>query len=60
MTLTIGERVSWRGLNREYTGEIEGFYGPFAIATIEGTDRKVLIHDGTELTKNNKTERNGT
>lgn len=41
-----GEIVTWRGINRDYKGEIVGFYGPFAVARIEGSARYVLLHNG--------------
>ena len=40
---SIGQQVSWRGVNRSYTGVIVGFHGPYAIARIDGTGKSVLL-----------------
>ena len=37
--------MTWRGINRDYKGEIVGFYGPFAVARIEGSARYVLLQN---------------
>ena len=40
---SIGQQVSWRGINRDYTGVIVGFFGPYAIARIDGTGKSMLL-----------------
>ena len=47
MRYSIGDRVSWRSLNRDYTGEITGYHGPFAIARIDGSTKSVLLQNET-------------
>ncbi len=50
----IGDIATWRGINRDYKGEIVGFYGPFAIARIEGTASEMLLYNGIIPSKNHK------
>ena len=42
----IGDTATWRGINREYTGVIVGFHGPFAVARMDGSARSVLLYNG--------------
>lgn len=42
---SIGQQVSWRGINRDYTGVIVGFFGPYAIARIDGTGKSMLLQN---------------
>ena len=56
MNYGIGERVSWRGMNRDYTGVVTGYHGPFAVVRIDGSAKCVLLQN--EEPK--KLQRNGT
>ena len=38
-----GDRVRWRGLNRDYSGEVIGFRNGFAVVRIDGTAKVVLM-----------------
>lgn len=38
-----GERVFWKAINRDYSGVVVGFHGPFAIVRIDGSTKIVLI-----------------
>lgn len=40
--MTIGERVTWRGLNREYCGTVVGFYREWAVVELP-TGKRVLL-----------------
>jgi hypothetical protein len=40
--MTIGERVTWRGLNREYSGTVVGFYRDCAVVELP-TGKRVLL-----------------
>lgn len=53
----IGDTATWRGINREYTGVIVGFHGPFAVARMDGSARVVLLYNGTIPDKNYKSAR---
>ena len=41
--MTIGDRVSWRSLNREHTGVVTGFRKDFAVVRIDGSEKSVLM-----------------
>ena len=38
-----GERVTWRGINRDYTGVVDGFFGAFAVVRVEQSGKAVLL-----------------
>lgn len=50
--MTNGERISWRGLNRNYTGIIIGNRHGFALVKIDGTEKSVLLSYDYCLTHN--------
>ena len=43
MSYKIGDRVSWKAMNRDYSGTVTGFYRSFAVAQIDGTRKCVLL-----------------
>lgn len=47
-----GERVTWRGINRDYTGVVEGFFGAFAVVRVDQSGKAVLL--ANETIKNNQ------
>lgn len=47
-----GDRVRWRGVNRDYSGEIVGFRGLFAIARIDGSRKVILLENETMFNPN--------
>lgn len=48
--MTIGERVTWRGLNREYCGTVVGFYRDCAVVELP-TGKRVLLDNKPLNTK---------
>ena len=42
-----GDRVSWRSLNRRYSGEVTGFYKTFAVVRIDGSGKSVLLFNNS-------------
>ena len=40
--MTIGERVTWRGLNREHSGTVVGFYRDCAVVELPNGKRVLL------------------
>jgi hypothetical protein len=48
--MTIGERVTWRGLNREYSGTVVGFYRDCAVVELP-TGKRVLLDNKPLNTK---------
>lgn len=50
MNLTIGERVSWRGLNREYTGVVESCTGAEWLVRIDGSSKQIIISNNPKRT----------
>lgn len=42
---TIGDRVSWSSINRDYTGTVTGFFRAFAVVKIDGTGKTVLLQN---------------
>lgn len=50
MKYQIGERVSWRGLNRIYTGTVvshdERNNIQFALVRVDGSGKHVLLYNG--------------
>lgn len=46
--MTIGERVTWRGLDREYCGTVVGFYRDWAVVELP-TGKRVLLDNKTEI-----------
>lgn len=51
MNYTQGERVTWRGLNRTYTGVEDASRGPWALVRIDGSARYVLLQNEPLKTK---------
>lgn len=49
--MTIGDRVSWRSLNREYTGVVTGFRRDFAVVRIDGSEKSVLLNNKKDTKK---------
>ena len=47
-----GDRVRWRGVNRDYSGEIIGFRDPFAIVRIDGSRKVILLENETMFNPN--------
>lgn len=47
----IGDKASWQSLNRTYTGEVVGFYGPFAVVKIDGSGKSILLDNRQPKTK---------
>jgi len=45
MNYTQGERVTWQGLNRTYTGVVDAFRGPWALVRIDGSAGYVLLQN---------------
>lgn len=41
----IGDKVSWHSINADYTGEVVGFHGPFAVVRIDGNGKSILIQN---------------
>ncbi len=41
------ERVTWRGINRDYTGVVEGFFGAFAVVRVDQSWKSVLLANET-------------
>ena len=39
----IGERVTWKAINRNYTGVVVGFYKDFAVVEIDGSGKRTLL-----------------
>lgn len=58
MMYQIGDKASWRSVNRDYTGVIVGFHGNFAIARINGSGKSVLLQNKPLTPKKNDSERN--
>lgn len=54
--MQIGQRVSWRSLNLDYTGEVVGFSRGFAVARIDGSGKSVLIGEQENQPTNNNNE----
>ena len=52
-----GERVTWRGINRDYTGVVDGFFGAFAVVRVDQSGKAVLL--ANETIKNNQNEKTG-
>ena len=42
--MTIGDRVSWRSLNRDYTGTVVGFHRCWAVVELPNGKRS-LVYD---------------
>ena len=42
--MTIGERVTWRGLNREHSGTVVGFYRDCAVVELPNGKRVLLYN----------------
>lgn len=51
MNYTQGERVTWQGLNRTYTGVVDAFRGPWALERIDGSAGYVLLQNEPPKTK---------
>ena len=49
--MTIGERVTWRGLNREYCGTVVGFYREWAVVELPNGKRVLLDNKPKEEKK---------
>lgn len=43
MNYKVGERVSWRSINRDFTGVVKGFYKSFAVVAIDGSGKRTLL-----------------
>ena len=43
MNLTVGGRVSWRGLNREYSGTVESCTDAGWVVRIDGSTKQTII-----------------
>ena len=37
-----GDRVFWKAINRNYSGVVVGFHGPFAIVRIDNSNKVIL------------------
>ena len=49
--MTIGERVTWRGLNRESCGTVVGFYREWAVVELPNGKRVLLDNKPKEEKK---------
>ena len=49
--MTIGERVTWRGLNREHSGTVVGFYREWAVVELPNGKRVLLDNKPKEEKK---------
>ena len=47
----IGERVTWKAINRNYTGVVVGFYKDFAVVEIDGSGKRTLLDNRNQKTK---------
>lgn len=43
--MSIGERVSWKSINKDYMGIVTGFYRDFAVVRIDGSSKSVLLQN---------------
>ena len=43
MKYQVGDKVSWRSINRDFTGVVEGYRGPFAVVRIDGSGKYTLL-----------------
>lgn len=43
--MSIGERVSWKSINKDYTGIVTGFFRDFAVVRIDGSSKSVLLQN---------------
>ena len=39
----IGDRVAWRGINRDYTGRVKGLYREFVIVEIDSEHGRAVL-----------------
>lgn len=46
-----GDRVSWQSANKDFTGVVEGYHGPFAVVRIDGTAKVVLLDNNDKKAK---------
>lgn len=51
MNYKQGERVTWQGLNRTYTGVVDAFRGPWALVRIDGSAGYILLQNEPLKTK---------
>ena len=49
--MKIGERVTWRGLNREYSGTVVGFFREWAVVELPNGKRVLLDNKPKEEKK---------
>lgn len=54
MQYKIGDRVSWKAANRDYSGTVTGFFRTFAVAQIDGSGKCVLLDNKEPKPKTNK------
>ena len=52
--MTIGERVTWRGLNREHSGTVVGFYRDCAVVELPNGKRVLLDNKPKENEQTSK------
>lgn len=45
MQYQVGDKVSWKSINKDYTGVVEGYHGPFAVVRIDGSGKQILLGD---------------
>ena len=43
MKYQVGDKVSWRSINRDFTGVVEGYRGPFAVVRIDGSGKHTIL-----------------
>ena len=43
--MSIGERVSWKSINKDYTGIVTGFFRDFSVVRIDGSSKSVLLQN---------------
>lgn len=47
MKYQVGDKVSWRSINLNFTGVVEGYNGPFAVVRIDGSGKYILLDNRT-------------
>ena len=53
--MKLGDHVSWKAINRDYTGVIVGSYRGFALVKIDGSEKHILLY-GQYTKQVNKTQ----
>ena len=57
MKYQVGDKVSWRSINRDFTGVVEGYRGPFAVVRIDGSGKYILLGNKPLNTKDDGDKR---